>query len=399
MAYRSSLPAPSFVRQRHPVRPIFDPMALPPPDMMNRVSLPESAPPPTAMALPPPPSRLALLRAQRDARLRGPSTPNSRLASGGSMLARGAQIGAGGGLAGILGGGLGGLIAGLVNPGSDEKWSRAEDVGRMDKELQREYALEKADADLAKDRASAEYTALRPELERTKQDVIRARDEGRQAGVGETNRIRALAVNNKALFDREKIDLGRDVADMNRDYRDQIVELRWAGVDQGDERIQQLERRIDENIRHNRATEETGARNATTAETRAGASTTGGLIPPAKLKAASGVVAKFREANELARTGRTTTQRAAAGAKARALFAQIKDTYPDVYTTGLEGDNLTVTPRATLPAPSAAGGGGAKPPMPQANLESAISKKMKSGKFSTRAEAERYIRSQVEVVP
>lgn len=265
-------------RENLPINePSFDPsmLALPPPAMAG-APVPETAPQPIlapAMVLPAPPSRLSDLRASRTARLSEPSTPNSRLASGGSMLARGLQAGAGGGsLASALGGGLGGLIAGLISPKSDERWRRQEDVGRIDEEIGREVGVQKAEADIAKDRATAEYTSLRPELERTRQDVIRARDEGKRLGTAESNDIRRMVANNNAIYQRERIELGRDTADNLRDYRDQIVDLKAQGLDQGDERIRQLERRIDETIRHNTTSEGIAARNAASGETRAGAS-------------------------------------------------------------------------------------------------------------------------------
>lgn len=223
--------------------PSFDPsiMALPPPDMAGAAppaeSLPQPPPAPLA-ALPAPPSRLSGLRASRDARLREESTPNSRLASGGSMLARGLQAGAPGGLAATLGGGLGGLIAGLINPGADERWRRQEDVGQIDQELQREYALEKASADLADQEQNRKYKEQQGKFLELKPGI-------------EADKIAQRRAENESLTDYRNRTIGvrQDANESIDEYRDRMVDLKSRGLDQGDVKLGQTDRRLDQGDR------------------------------------------------------------------------------------------------------------------------------------------------------
>jgi hypothetical protein len=97
--------------------------------------------------------------------------------------------------------------------------------------------------------------------------------------------------------------LGIEKAKDVKAYREAIIELRKQGVSQGDARIKLLEKRIEESIRHNQATEKQAAtneagRNSRAANTQAGinsraATTQSRLAAQNKAQAAS-VIASLR---------------------------------------------------------------------------------------------------------
>lgn len=66
------------------------------------------------------------------------------------------------------------------------------------------------------------------------------------------------------------VGLGKQKADDIKTYREQIIELKRRGADQNDTRVQILEKRILETIRHNKATETQAAKNEVGRNTRAG---------------------------------------------------------------------------------------------------------------------------------
>jgi len=79
---------------------------------------------------------------------------------------------------------------------------------------------------------------------RQRDELLRKRD--KDAAVGE--------------YQTNLINLGKEKADNIKAYRDQIIDLKTRGADQNDARIKILQKRIDEQVRHNKVTEGQGGK-------------------------------------------------------------------------------------------------------------------------------------------
>lgn len=128
---------------------------------------------------------------------------------------------------------IGGGIGGAIHPAFDEELQQQEDIGRRGQYLKAAEGAVNIESNAANRQSQVTTRAGQLDLNKEK----------------EANRV---------LYQQEKINLGKDNADKLFDYRNQIVALRARGLDQNDTRIQQLQDRIDETVRHNTKTEAQG---------------------------------------------------------------------------------------------------------------------------------------------
>lgn len=129
-----------------------------------------------------------------------------------------------------LGSAAGGGIGGAIHPQFDEELDQQKDIGSRGEYL-------KAAQTNANIQSNVDSRQARSEYQRGTLDLNKEKEE------------------NRKRYQEDKLQLGKDIADKNFEYRNQIVELRRRGVDQNDARIQQIQQRIDESIRHNKTTE------------------------------------------------------------------------------------------------------------------------------------------------
>jgi hypothetical protein len=125
---------------------------------------------------------------------------------------------------------IGGGVGGAIHPAFDEELDQRRDIGERGQYLKAAQQNANIESNVDYRRSTSQTRAGQLDLNREKEE-------------------------NRKIYQQEKINLGQTVADNNMKYRNQILELRARGLDQGDERIQALQSKIDENVRHNKVTE------------------------------------------------------------------------------------------------------------------------------------------------
>ena len=154
-------------------------------------------------------------------------------------------------LLGILSGAAGGpigMLAGGLNAGMDrnylEKRQDRKDLQDLVPKLKYQQDQEKYQQEQKQRDLQNQYLAVKPDIAQQNADTSQIR--------ANTAADAAAAM---AEYRSNLITLGKQKADDIKAYRDQILQLKQQGIDQNDTRIQMLQQKIDETVRHNKAAE------------------------------------------------------------------------------------------------------------------------------------------------